>query len=203
MYSKKKMQKSIDTISGGILLPGMQGVKISSKNIVDKQFISTFLKDNPGSEKYDIKGILFDFNKKLSDIIIRTRDGIELPNNLGSMFTITYPKKDNRVNILRSKELCSVVTYTNAECDGYQCRIVHVTDQVKTRNKYSKFWGFTPSRDTNKQLSIVYPTQWKIYVLVANILFASGALRRKRGAQESAREHQRIELKTYNEFNFD
>jgi hypothetical protein len=166
------------------------------KEIVDWDFINDFLNLYPELEGKNIKKILYNFNEYIANVVMNTREGISLPYFMGDIITVVYPAKGNTYNINKSVETGTVVTYTNMQSDGYNCRIMYSISKVTYRFKYARYWGFEPSDKFRKAQSISYPPQWKKFVVIPNTRFANEIYRKPKNLMY-ADKMRKEELKTY------
>jgi len=143
------------------------------KKVIDDKFTEEFHSNHPKSNGVLLEPILYKFNKHLGSVITSTREGVELPFLMGFMFTVSFKKNMNRVNIDMTEQEQVPVTYTNLETDGYQCRVMYITCKSGAKFKNIKYWGFDLSKEFKKDLSIAYPKNWKIFPVVNNPLFSS------------------------------
>jgi hypothetical protein len=152
----------------------------NQKNLVNEEFLDTFLKLHPGNREFRAERTIREFNDFLVNKVLNTREGVELPYHLGILITIVYPNKNNPLNIIKSIDHNKEIQYTNMESDGYGTRILYITSQASRTFKYVKFWGFKPTPEVNKQLGETFKRQWKLYAVVSNIMFSSALFTKKK-----------------------
>ena len=95
--------------------------------ILNKEFFENFKKTHPKYKDLDVKllrKIIKRFNQIVYQTVIDTRDGIELPEQLGWIFigTCQRSKKDN-IDYAKSKKYGVRVTNNNWETDGKLAKI--------------------------------------------------------------------------------
>ena len=81
-------------------------------------------------------------------------------------------------------------------------KIFYTNFETKYRFKNHDLWGFTGVRDFKRTVAKVYPTEWKKYVMVDNILKISRLFRIEKFKHMKIEETKEL-LKDYDEFNLD
>ena len=164
-----------------------------------KTFKAKFLKYKDISDK-ELKKIIKVFNETVYQTVIDSREGVQLPEQVGWLFigTCDQSKKRN-IDYNKSKKYGVTVTNKNWETDGKLCKIFFTSYSLKHKIKNREFWGFTACRNFKRSVSKAYAENWNMYVAVdpkkrIQLLQKSIALKDidKRKMQE--------QLKTYNEF---
>lgn len=161
--------------------------------------------ENPAMLKYsekEISKLLKGYNEYISKTITSTRDGVALPLHMGVMFSGTYGKRENKVDVNTSKKIEKEVTYPNHDTDGYGAMTYYITDVTKTRFALGKFWGFGPCDGMKKNLAKHYVANWKIYAHVYNST-AAWKLFTQNKLKEYAKERGKEVKELYDEFDFD
>lgn len=149
-----------------------------------------------------IKRILNDYNQELFNVVINTRDGIEIPAQIGHIFLGTCPmKKRKNVDFKKSVDYMQTIQHRNWESDNYLAKIFFTSFASKYRYKNNELWGFEPGRDFKRTVGKEYPHKWKMYVEIDPHIKISSLFRSK--LYNIERTEQDTEgLKTYNEFEF-
>lgn len=174
-------------------------------NLTNNEFYNKFITDNP---KYNIsndqfKQIISTFNGLIWDGVLKERDGIQLPEQLGYIFIGSCPKKKgDNTNYNKSSHYGVKIQNQNWESDNYTAKIFYTNFETKYRFKNHDLWGFTGVRDFKRSVAKVYPTDWKKYVQVDNKLKISRLFRLEKFKQFKVEETAEL-LKNYDEFNLD
>ena len=115
----------------------------------------------------EISNIIKAFNTEIWQTVVNTRDGVELPEQLGCMFigTCQRPKKDN-VDFGTSITLETRVRHRNFESDNYLCKIFY--SNYNFRFKDRELWSFKGHRSFTNATSVEYTKNWKRYIMVDN-----------------------------------
>lgn len=147
-----------------------------------------------------IKKIIYTFNQNLWQTAIESRDGVEVPEQIGHLFIGTCPpKKKPNVDFKRSADYLKVIQHRNWESDQYLAKIFYTTYGTKYRFKNHELWGFEATRAFKRTVGATYPEKWKQYVEVdptkkISSMFRSSVYEIER--QEQAKDM----MKDYNEF---
>jgi len=171
--------------------------------IMNKEFFESFKNKYPKYKNLDdkeLRKIIKYFNKMFYQTVIDTRDGVQLPEQIGWIFigTCQSPKKQN-IDFIKSKKYGVTVTNKNWETDGKLAKIFFSSYALKHKMKNREFWSFTACRDFKRSVAKSYPENWNIYLVVEPtkkiklnnaINYLVNATKRK----------DKENLKTYNEF---
>jgi len=148
----------------------------------------------------DLRKIIKHFNNTFYQTVIDTRDGVQLPEQIGWIFigTCQAPKKQN-TDFAKSKKYGVSVSNKNWETDGKLAKIFFTSYALKHKMKNREFWGFTACREFKRSVAKMYPENWNIYVVVeptARIKLNHT----KNFLVNSMQKKLREDLKQYNEF---
>jgi hypothetical protein len=138
--------------------------------ILNKEFFENFKKKHPKYKDLDnkmLRKIIKRFNQVLYQKVIDTRDGVQLPEQLGWLFigTCERSKKEN-IDFAKSNKYGVRVTNNNWETDGKLAKIFFTNYAPKHKMKNREFWGFQACRDFKRAVAKSYPENWNMYVQV-------------------------------------
>ena len=138
--------------------------------ILNKEFFDNFKNTHSKYKNMDnklLRQIIKKFNQLLYQTVIDTRDGVQLPEQIGWLFigTCQRSKKDN-VDYAKSNKYGVKVTNNNWETDGKLAKIFFSNYAPKHKIKNREFWGFTASREFKRTVAKTYPENWNMYVQV-------------------------------------
>jgi len=138
--------------------------------ILDKEFFDNFKKNHPKYKDLDnkmLRQIIKRFNQALYQKVIDTRDGVQLPEQIGWLFigTCQRSKKDN-IDFAKSNKYGVRVTNNNWETDGKLAKIFFTNYAPKHKMKNREFWKFVACREFKRTVSKTYPENWNMYVQV-------------------------------------
>lgn len=157
--------------------------------------------DNPIAKKYSykvLKKIIRSYNSAIVDEVVKRKDGIELPENLGRIFAGVVEREDNR-NYKLSEELNMKVSHRNWESDGFLLKIYYLP--VIRGFKHSELYGLNPGREIQTTVSHNFSTNWKRYrVFVRDRKIRATII--KEDILAKARNIEKEILKYYDEFKF-
>jgi hypothetical protein len=138
--------------------------------ILNKEFFENFKKTHPKYKNLDdkmLRKVIKRFNQVLYQKVIDTRDGVQLPEQIGWLFigTCQQSKKDN-IDYAKSKKYGVKVTNNNWDTDGKLAKIFFTNYAPKHKMKNREFWGFTACREFKRAVSKAYPENWNMYLQV-------------------------------------
>ena len=171
--------------------------------IMNKEFFESFKKKHPKYKDLDnveLRKIVKYFNNTLYQTVIDTRDGVQLPEQIGWLFigTCQSPKKQN-IDFVKSKKYGVAVSNKNWETDGKLAKIFFTSYALKHKMKNREFWGFVACREFKRAVAKAYPENWNMYIVVEPTRKIK--LNSTRNYLASSAKKQETEgLKHYNEF---
>lgn len=171
-------------------------------NTFNEESFSRIRKDVNEAKELDnaqLKAFLRDCNGLFWESTIEHRDGVEFPEQLGTLFIGTcLPKVRKNVNFKLSSEYEKVIQHRNWESDQFIAKIFYTNYSSKYRFKYHELWGFTPIRQFKRAVAHSYPENWKRYMQIDHTLKIS-ALYRKQRARDYAIKKTKEQLPDYND----
>jgi hypothetical protein len=172
-------------------------------NILNEEFFDSFRKKHPKYAKLNntlLRKIAKTFNQQVYQNVIDTRDGVQLPEQIGWLFigTCQQSKKYN-VDFAKSKTYGVQVSNNNFATDGKLAKIFYSNYAPKHKFKNREFWSFVACRDFKRTVAKTYPENWNIYVVVENKEQLKLTYNREMFKDKKAKEKTEA-LKTYNEF---
>ena len=171
--------------------------------IMNKEFFESFKKKHPKYKDLDnveLRKIVKYFNNTLYQTVIDTRDGVQLPEQIGWLFigTCQSPKKQN-IDFVKSKKYGVAVTNKNWETDGKLAKIFFTSYALKHKMKNREFWGFVACREFKRAVAKAYPENWNMYLVVEPTIKIK--LNNTKNYLVNSTKQKNIEgLKNYNEF---
>lgn len=118
-----------------------------------------------------VKEVVMAIHNGIRDTIVNTRDGIELPEQLGYMFLGTcQPKVRKNVDFSTTDHYLKVIQHRNWESDNYLAKIFYTNYETKYKFKYNDLWGFKAARQFTNLVGREYPKNWKMYIQVDHTL---------------------------------
>lgn len=171
--------------------------------IMNKVFFESFKKKHPKYKDLDnveLRKIVKYFNNTLYQTVIDTRDGVQLPEQIGWLFigTCQSPKKQN-IDFVKSKKYGVAVTNKNWETDGKLAKIFFTSYALKHKMKNREFWGFVACREFKRAVAKSYPENWNMYLVVEPTIKIK--LNNTKNYLVNSTKQKNIEgLKNYNEF---
>ncbi len=174
-------------------------------NLTNVNFYDKFIQEHPkysGLTIEQFKEIISLFNGKIWETVVNERDGVQLPEQLGYIFIGSCPRKKSNVDFDKSKKYGVILQNQNWESDQYTAKIFYTNYETKYRFKNHELWGFKGVRDFTRMVGKTYPTEWKKYIQMDNLVKASRLFRKHKSENKKKVEVQDL-LKDYDEFNLD
>ncbi len=139
-------------------------------NVMNKKFFDSFREKYPKYKHLDnsqLRKIGKTFNQTIYQGVIDTRDGIELPEQIGWLFigTCQQSKKQN-TDFAKSKQYGIRVSNNNWATDGKLAKIFFSNFAPKHKIKHREYWKFVACREFKRSVAKAYPENWNIYVEV-------------------------------------
>jgi hypothetical protein len=173
-------------------------------NLTNVESYNKFIEENP---KYNtltlnqFKDVIKTFNGLIWEGVIRERDGIQLPEQLGYIFIGSCPKKKGENTDYEKSQYYGIkLQNQNWESDQYTAKIFYTNFETKYRFKNHDLWGFKGLRDFKRSVAKTYPIEWKKYIQVDNLLKISRLFRIEKDRHTQKDETTEL-LKNYDEFN--
>jgi hypothetical protein len=171
--------------------------------VLNKEFFESFKKKYPkykDLDNKDLRKIIKYFNNTIYQTVINTRDGVQLPEQIGWLFigTCQSPKKEN-IDFAKSKKYGVAVSNKNWETDGKLAKIFFTSYALKHKMRNREFWSFIACREFKRSVAKVYPENWNMYIAVEPTLRVK-LNNTKNYLANSAKYNEREGLKHYNEF---
>ena len=172
-------------------------------NVLNKEFIKSFKKKHPKYRHLEdvvLRNIIKTFNRIVAQTVVDSRDGVQLPEQIGWLFigTCQSSKKKN-IDYAKSRQYGISVENKNWASDGKLAKIFFTNYALKHKMKNREFLSFIACREFKRNVAKTYPENWNMYVVVdpkTKIRLAySKALYKDVKAKETA-----IGLQNYNEF---
>jgi len=187
--------------------PDLNAPRYRSKklNLTNVDIYNKFLEENPYIERICLskfKEVIKTFNGKIWESVVENRDGVELPEQLGYIFIGTCPRKKSNVDFKKSEHYGVKLQNQNWESDQYVAKIFYTNYESKYKFRNHELWGFAGVRDFKRTIGKTYPSEWKKYVMVDNMVKVSRIFRKQNYIQYKQKETKNL-LDEYDEFNLD
>lgn len=152
--------------------------------VLNQKFLNEFIEKYPEYKAFnmtDARAILSNFHEKLWDHATNSRDGVELPENLGYLFigTCFSPKKYN-TDFGNSIKNETRLRHRNFESDNFLAKIFYTNYAAKYKFKNRELWVFDAIRNFKRAVAKAYPNNWKMYVQVENGIHITNYLKKTR-----------------------
>jgi len=121
------------------------------------------LKDNANISLEEYKDLICSFSRFCCEVVANTRDGIELPADLGVIRVNSYKEKRKVYDIPTSIKVGKLVTYKNHETDGYSAKIFYSNLDMQYKFVERELWRFVAVREFKNLVSKTFVKNWKMY----------------------------------------
>lgn len=113
--------------------------------------------------------ILKAFNSNIIETVINNRDGVELPERLGHLQIVAFPKPTKKIiDFAKSNELGEIRYHGNWETDNKIGKITYRSTPSGYTFKNSRFWGLIPTRSFKQRMSEVFKRKWQKFIYIDN-----------------------------------
>lgn len=172
-------------------------------NILNKEFFEKFKQKHSKYKTLDyakFKEIIKQYNKTFYNTVINTRDGVQLPEQIGWLFIGTCQKsKKENIDFVKSKKYGVTVTNKNWDTDGKLAKIFFSNFATKHKIKNREFWSFKGAREFKRTVAKNYAENWNMYINVDPNIKLKKAYA-KFFKKDYAIKQTAKSLETYNEF---
>jgi hypothetical protein len=145
-------------------------VKSKSSHVMNEKVLREFKEQHPEHKDItltEFNAIVKRFNTNIVDEIISKKNGISLPELIGQMLIISFPRSKKKAIDFGTSNKTGVLTYhRNWDTDDRLGKIVYYSGRYSFR--YSYLWGFTPARGFKSKVSEAYRKLWAKYIYVDN-----------------------------------
>lgn len=143
--------------------------RYNTKKVIDQEFYKKLNKEYPDLcfKHTDVKKIMDTFHDLCKDVIANNRDGLDLPEQIGTIFVAQF-KKD----IIKSKNEFYKQLFSDSSWEWktgqHICKILYINSLQKYKFKNSIFWTFVAGRDLKKRVSQAYVKNHTKYIKLKN-----------------------------------
>ena len=151
----------------------------------------------------DVRKVIKSFNGAMWNEVINSRDGIDLPESLGTVYVATCkPPKRKNIDMKKSIELGVAVEHKNWDTDGHIAKVIYSVYGNKYRFKHSELWCFKAGREFGRAVASTYPDNWMLYKKIENNRLISSQVKQRIKAEIVINRSAYIP-ENYNEFDLD
>jgi hypothetical protein len=153
--------------------PDRKGKRLRKKStsVMDKYSIKKFQEMYPEHNVTlkEFNNIVRHFNSNIVDVAINNRDGIELPERLGHLQILSFPKPSRKIiDFAKSNEAGEIRYHGNWDTDNRIGKIIYRNTLSGYAFKGSRFWGLIPTRSFKKRMSDIFKRKWQKYIYIDN-----------------------------------
>jgi len=173
---------------------------------LNKETYKDFIKKHPEYKDLTFemyKAIVVNVNGRLWQTAIDYRDGIDLPQSLGTLFIATCKRNKNNVDYKTSQLLGKKLRHRNFESDNHLAKIFYTNFANKYKFKNREVWVFDSARQFKRAVAATYPEKWKQYVMVEPLTKVSEIFKGYAKRDWIYKQTADADLSNYNEFQID
>ncbi len=112
----------------------------------------------------EIEGIVNNFSVFLTEKAVTHREGVELPEGLGTVLITSFKTSKKLIDKANSEKLGVKVYHTNLATDGFMAKIFYSNDRMKYKLPNREMWGMKGCRDFTNLASQTFKDDWKRYI---------------------------------------
>jgi len=171
-------------------------------SVLGKTLFSKFKKKFP---EHDIDSktfskIVMAYSSKIKEVVVNTRDGVDLPRNVGTVFIGSCPAaKKKNYNPIVSALHNTPLQHRNFESDNLLAKIFYSNFASRYKLKDRDLWMFKSDRTFSRMVAKTYPEKWKMYLQVDSFQHISRMYRKHINRDIAIRLSKPID-EDYNEF---
>lgn len=139
--------------------------------IVDYYMVKRFLKKHPEYKvtAKEVNKIIRQFNRNMVLSVVDNRDGLRLPERLGKLQIVGFPRtKKKIIDFGKSNKTGVVHYYQNWETDNKICKIIYNNKLPGYAFRNCRFWGLETKRSFKEIASKAFKSMYEKYVYVDN-----------------------------------
>lgn len=137
-------------------------------NPANKDGYKRFKEKNPGKNitQKQYKDIITAFNLKVAHYVAHTRDGVELPYNLGFLWGAACgrAKVKKVMDSPNSVRLNQFIRENNQQTDGNLGKVIYTNYGTKYHYKFREYWRFKTSRYLSRLFSKEFRDNYLMFV---------------------------------------
>lgn len=104
------------------------------------------------------------FSIFLTEKTVNTREGVELPEGLGTVMVTSFKTSKRLIDKANSEKLGVKVYHNNLTTDGFMAKIFYSNDRMKYKLPNREMWGLKGCRDFTNLASSRFKDDWKKYI---------------------------------------
>ena len=108
--------------------------------------------------------IVNNFSIFLTEKAVNNREGIELPEGLGTVLITSFKTSKRLIDKASSERLGVKVYHSNLATDGFMAKIFYSNDRMRYRLPNREMWGMKGCRDFTTLASHRFKDDWKKYI---------------------------------------
>lgn len=154
--------------------PNVKGprVNIPSIPVMDKLLFDKFINNYPehkGLKRGMFTKIIRQFNLDVIDEIIRNRDGVYLPEGIGKLCILAFPRSKKKIIDFGTSNRTGILTYhMNWDTDNKLSKVVYSNEGSGYKITNYRFWTLLNSQLLKEKASIGFKENYERYIFIDN-----------------------------------
>lgn len=144
----KRFRKTCHTVSISKVLSKIKGKHPKYKHLTLEQ----------------IRSIVYGFSTFLTEKTVDHREGVELPEGLGTVLITSFKTNKRLIDKATSEKLGVKVYHNNLVTDGFMAKIFYSNDRMRYRLPNREMWGLKGVREFRELASKSFKDDWKKYI---------------------------------------
>jgi len=176
--------------------------RAAREDILTQDFYTDLIDKFPSLKKYSkdkVKNIIQMFGDKVQECIINNREGVDLPEQLGTIFIGKYKRDYSLPDYNSSQKIGKLVNHVNTMTDNYGCKIFYTSLSQKYVVKNIEMMTFRPLQEFGKTVGRTFNDNWMRYVDVDTAIPIQKQMKMNFAIKMQDINREKI-LKNYNEF---
>lgn len=146
--------------------------RLKSARVMDAQTFKEFKEKHPEYSDLtltEFNGIIKQFHKDIVEEVTEHRYGISLPERLGQLVIVSFPRSNRKVIDFGKSNKTGVMSYhRNWETDNRMGKLVYQTGSYMASFKYHRMWSFTAARGFKQRVSEAFVKMYQKYIQIDN-----------------------------------
>jgi len=139
----------------------------TGKSFLNPILFCAFKKKHPEHKEVknkDLSTVIKTFNSLIAETACEFRDGVELPEDLGVIIVASCVKKDDYLDIEKSRKTGKRTVNRNWNTDGFIVKIFFINKLYRHNYKHKELWKFKGNMNFRRMVSKKFQKNWKFFI---------------------------------------
>lgn len=147
----------------------------------------------------EIRRHIIAYNKCIADTICTHRDGVELPEHMGTVFVGALKSKNPPIDWTATEKTGKIIYQNSLKSMGYSFIIFYVHSLEKYNFANRGIWKITCTETVTSKVGAAFNKNWKNFISIPSRQHVEGFIKNYWNKYRANKKHKE-ELKSYNEF---